>query len=81
MQKIGAFEAKTRLAEILRQVEQGESVLITRRGKPVARLMPPEDADTEDFAALIERMNQRRKKLPDIPSEAVAAWAARGLRP
>jgi len=37
---VGAFEAKTKLAELLDKVEAGELVTITRRGKPVARLMP-----------------------------------------
>ena len=37
---IGAFEAKTRLSELLRETERGGSYLILRRGVPVARLVP-----------------------------------------
>lgn len=37
---IGAFDAKTKLAELLRAVEQGESFTITNRGRPVAVLGP-----------------------------------------
>ena len=33
-------EAKTRLAEILGRVSEGEEILLTRRGKPIARLVP-----------------------------------------
>lgn len=40
MREIGAFEAKTHLSALLEAVEAGEEVLITRRGKPVARLVP-----------------------------------------
>lgn len=40
-QQVGAFEAKTHLAELLRQVEEGRSFEICRRGKPIARLVPP----------------------------------------
>ncbi len=40
MREIGAFEAKTHLSELLAAAEQGESVTITRRGTPVARLVP-----------------------------------------
>jgi len=41
MQKeIGAYEAKTKLPEILRLVEKGESFTITNRGRPVAELIP-----------------------------------------
>ncbi|MFC3630526.1 type II toxin-antitoxin system Phd/YefM family antitoxin [Paracoccus angustae] len=40
MREIGAFEAKTHLSELLAAAEQGQSVTITRRGTPVARLVP-----------------------------------------
>jgi prevent-host-death family protein len=47
---IGAFEAKTHLSELLERVEQGAVVTITRRGRPVARLVPIETG-TQDRAA------------------------------
>lgn len=40
MREIGAFEAKNKLGTVLDWVEQGEEVLITRRGKAVARIVP-----------------------------------------
>lgn len=40
MREIGAFEAKSRLGTLLDWVANGEEVLITRRGKAVARLVP-----------------------------------------
>ena len=40
MRKIGAFEAKNTLGALLDRVENGEEVVITRRGKDVARLVP-----------------------------------------
>jgi prevent-host-death family protein len=42
LREIGAFEAKNKLGTLLDWVEQGEEVLITRRGKAVARLVPAE---------------------------------------
>jgi antitoxin (DNA-binding transcriptional repressor) of toxin-antitoxin stability system len=39
MREIGAFEAKNTLGSLLDLVEKGEEVVITRRGKPVARLV------------------------------------------
>jgi prevent-host-death family protein len=39
---IGAFEAKNRFGCLLDQVEHGEEIVITRRGKAVARLVPAE---------------------------------------
>jgi prevent-host-death family protein len=40
LREIGAFEAKNRLGSLLNRVEQGEEIVITRRGKPVAKLVP-----------------------------------------
>jgi prevent-host-death family protein len=40
MHEIGAFEAKNKLGTLLDWVERGEEVVITRRGKAVARLVP-----------------------------------------
>lgn len=39
MIEIGAFEAKNTLSSLLDRVEQGEDIMITRRGRPVARLV------------------------------------------
>ena len=38
--EIGSYDAKTKLPEILRRVEAGESFTITNRGKPVADVVP-----------------------------------------
>jgi prevent-host-death family protein len=40
MKQIGVYEAKTQLPRLLDEVERGESVTITRHGRPVARLVP-----------------------------------------
>ena len=41
MQYIGAFEAKNTLCALLDRVEKGEEIVITRHGKPVARMVQP----------------------------------------
>ncbi len=40
MRTVGSHEAKTHLARLLDQVAQGAEITITKRGKPVARLVP-----------------------------------------
>jgi prevent-host-death family protein len=40
MHTVGAFEAKTHFSALLEKVEQGERVVITKHGRPVARLIP-----------------------------------------
>ena len=42
MHTVGVFEAKNKLTALLDEVEEGGEVLITRRGKPVARLVRAE---------------------------------------
>ena len=43
MSTVGSYEAKTRLPELLRSVERGETVTITRRGVPIARIVGIDD--------------------------------------
>ena len=52
---VGILEAKTRLSELVDQVASGgEAVLITKRGKPVARLLPAvRESQVEDALALL----------------------------
>lgn len=66
MTEVTAVEAENQLGSLLDRVESGEEVVITRYGKPVARLIPnkPEiDAefkiDTEKVAAALERIRAR----------------------
>jgi prevent-host-death family protein len=40
MKSVGAFEAKTHLPRLLEAVAAGESVIITKHGVPVAKLVP-----------------------------------------
>jgi len=45
--KVGAFEAKTHLSQLLDEVEKGAVVTITRRGKPVAVIRQDDSASRE----------------------------------
>ena len=51
MTTVAVFEAKTRLSELLLQVQQGEEVIITRHGVPMARLVPAAENTVSDLAA------------------------------
>lgn len=64
MQTIGAFEAKTHLSELLQRAEGGEEIIITRHGKPVARLVPVAEVDSHTLAgrrAAVQALKQLRK--------------------
>ena len=58
MAKIGAFEARRRLASLLERAAEGEEILITRYGRPVARLAPLQDVSLERRREAIQRLKQ-----------------------
>lgn len=60
MHAIGAFEAKTHLAALLDRVEQGEKIMITRRGRPVAQLVPVVDVDKARVDDAIQKLRALR---------------------
>jgi prevent-host-death family protein len=60
MKSVGTYEAKTHLPSLLSRVEKGESITITKRGKPVAKLVPSDAADQKDVKQLVEEMLNHR---------------------
>lgn len=53
--EIGAYEAKTRLPELLRQVKAGQCFTITNRGEAIADLVPSAATRARDHQAVIEK--------------------------
>jgi len=62
--EIGAYEAKTKLPELLRKVQDGMRFVITNRGKPVAELGPPSARERADAKAAIEAFQAFRRAHP-----------------
>lgn len=80
---VGSFEAKTKLAELLDRVEAGESVIITRRGKPVAQLIAVKaDGEQERMRALVEEIKRTRvgRGKPAGPGTTIAELIKAGRR-
>lgn len=46
MTAIGVRELKARAGELVRRIESGERILVTKRGRPVAAIVPVEDPDS-----------------------------------
>jgi prevent-host-death family protein len=61
MATVGAFEAKTHLAALLDRVAKGETVEITKRGVPVARLVPVDKPAKRTPAEAVEALRELRK--------------------
>ena len=60
-EEIGSYDAKTKLPEILRRVEKGESFTITNRGKPVADLVPSHSGSKQRAEIAIKNILAGRK--------------------
>ncbi|MGH7714404.1 MAG: type II toxin-antitoxin system Phd/YefM family antitoxin [Vulcanimicrobiaceae bacterium] len=56
MKTVGSYEAKVRLSEILREVEGGETVIVTRNGQAVAALSPIRGGSAKDPRAAMQRL-------------------------
>ncbi len=53
MHEVNAREARSRLSELLTEAEHGEVITITRRGREVARLVPPGAAAGKGFPDMV----------------------------
>jgi prevent-host-death family protein len=72
METVGAFEGKTHFARLVREANNGKVFLITKNGKPVARLGPPTEASLTPNDA-VERMLARHVSLGISIEEALKA--------
>ena len=66
MKSVGAFEAKTHFGEFLNSVSRGETIQITRRGIPVARLVPadestPKNLKPRDLKKIVREIREIRQ--------------------
>lgn len=63
---VGAFEAKTRLSELLERVSRGEEITITKHERPIARLVPVQGpsagAVKEAFMQMEEILRRTRSR-------------------
>lgn len=71
MRTVQAAEAKTHLLRILDEVEHGETIVITRHGKPVARLSPHAEAERERFEDAIAQMRALRQRIGRMSIEEI----------
>jgi prevent-host-death family protein len=80
--EIGAYEAKTHLPRLLREVAEGQSFTITLRGKPVAELTPtqPRPRRTHDEAVRAMIEFTRREDRPSLTAEQIKEMIEHGRR-
>jgi prevent-host-death family protein len=81
MRRIGSREFKNRLGRYLLAVQRGQSLLITDRGRPVAKVRPPdrqEHAEESLYDRLRELEEQGLIRLAKGPMRRFKAVASRG---
>ena len=83
MKQVGIFDAKTHLSSLVDEVEKGGEIVITRHGKPVAKLVR---ADERFSPEIIEKRRKALKELREIADnlkinathEQIKAWINEG---
>ncbi len=83
MDTVTLFDAKNRLSALIDQVEDGQEIAITRRGKPVARLVPivPEARTAKDAIAKLIALRERIAARGEVfTREELAAYRDEGRR-
>ncbi|WP_295886067.1 type II toxin-antitoxin system Phd/YefM family antitoxin [uncultured Thiohalocapsa sp.] len=77
--EVGSYDAKTKLPELLREVQAGRRFTITLRGKPVADLVPSEQDKRADPGEAIAAM-RAFPRVQGVAAADVEDWIAEGRR-
>jgi prevent-host-death family protein len=64
---VGAYEAKTKLAELLDRAASGEVITITKHDEPVAKLVSAKTPDRANLETLFREMDEIRARAPLNP--------------
>jgi prevent-host-death family protein len=76
MASVGVRELRQRASELLRRVEQGESIAVTDRGRPVAILSPPPTGSAYDRLLASGDLQPARADFADLPEPLVPGRGA-----
>jgi prevent-host-death family protein len=71
MREIQASDAKARLPSLLDDVERGETLIITRHGKPIARIVPEADGRQDRINRALAEIDEFRKTMPRMSLEDI----------
>jgi prevent-host-death family protein len=80
MREIQASEAKTHLLQLLDEIERGKSIIITRNGRPIARLIPEDSMRRQGKVEAVERLKALRATMPCVPLDELVAMRHEGHR-
>jgi prevent-host-death family protein len=81
MREIQASEAKTHLPKLLDDVERGETLVITRHGRRIARIVPETDRRQEEIDKAIAGIREIRKRTARVTVKEILAARDEGRKP
>jgi prevent-host-death family protein len=80
MREVQASEAKTHLPQLLDEVERGETVVITRHGRPIARLVPEAERRRAEIDEAIESIKRSRVGRGAVTTEEILSSIREGRK-
>jgi prevent-host-death family protein len=80
MREIQASDAKAHLSQLLDDVERGETLIITRHGRAIARIVPELDRQQEEIDKAIANIQELRKRTGKITFEELLSARDEGRR-
>jgi prevent-host-death family protein len=78
MREIQASEAKIHLPQLLDDIERGETIVITRHGRAIARLVPEDAMRRQGRGEAVERLKALRATMPHVRLEELLAMRHEG---
>lgn len=80
MHEVQASDAKARLAQLLDEVEGGATIVITRHGRAIARLVPEADRRQVEVDQAIEALMAMRRTMPKVSADEIRAMIDEGRK-
>jgi prevent-host-death family protein len=71
VREIQASEAETHLPQLLDEVEWGETLIVTRHGRAIARIVPEVDRRQEGIDRALESIRQLRQRTGRVSVEEI----------
>ncbi len=78
--EVGVFEAKTHFSALIEDAIAGKTTVITKRGKPVAQIIPTDEARRKRIAQAVKRLRAMRGALKLAPGETIRDLINEGRR-
>lgn len=80
MREIQASEAKTHLPRLLDDVERGETLIITRHGRPIARIVPEADRRQQEINEAVDAIKALRRRAGTLSFDEILSARHEGYK-